>query len=286
MSDPPKDEREDKSIVTEEDPIKLLMPMIEQSGSDLNMLNLQPLSSSGMKMTLEEAQAQLTKIQRLANLKAEKKKTEEKLKKLSQADVQAQALELARFEIKRKKMLDEYKHYVNYRTGILPITKINYKIHELGLSEWIEIHALASKMKGLPPPSELSAFGLTPTKKKRKRTGEIIKEVFVKENITMDGMHMNLVHPRGVVGSRGLVITEPEYGIFFYNGNFDLTFQRESEFHLATTPQLIRTQQTIQRNTSKAEEMYKKLEFTIEARDDADEAKKIVKENLDGGGMQ
>ncbi|GJT83915.1 hypothetical protein Tco_1058257 [Tanacetum coccineum] len=74
-------------------------------------------------------------------------------------------------------------------------------------------------------------------------------------------MHRNLIPPSWVEGSRWLVIREPKSGIFFYNGNFDLVFQREEEFHLATTAQLIRTQSSIQRGTLKAEEMYKKIEL-------------------------
>ncbi|GJS11829.1 hypothetical protein Tco_0368625 [Tanacetum coccineum] len=266
-------------------------------------------SSSGINMTLEEAEAQLTEIKRLANLKAKQDKNKEMLKQLSKAEVQAQALEFTRYEAKIKKMMDEYNHYMTFRADKFPITKINYRIHkvtkdatmkiernnqllsltvyekfvtkQLGLSEWIEVHALASKMKGkdydtllkslrakfdwlktlarnlgLPPPSEILAFGQTPAEKKRKGTSDLIEQVFVKEDIRMDGMERNLIPPKGVTGSRGLVITEPEAGIFYYNGNFDLVFQRETE-----------------------------LEFTIEAKDDAEEAKKIVKENLDDFGM-
>nr|GEX34387.1 hypothetical protein [Tanacetum cinerariifolium] len=76
-------------------------------------------------------------------------------------------------------------------------------------------------------------------KRVKKLSDEIIQEVFVKENVVVDGMHMNLVPPKVVVGSNGLVIKEPESGIFVYNGNFDLVFQREEWFHLATTAQLI-----------------------------------------------
>ncbi|GKC86725.1 hypothetical protein Tco_1147374 [Tanacetum coccineum] len=95
-------------------------------------------------------------------------------------------------------------------------------------------------------------------------------------------MDRNLISPQGVVASRGLVITEPELGIFYYNRNYDLVFQRENEFHLATTPQLIRLLNDIQRNSSEAEEMYKKLELTIEARNDVNQARKIIRNNLDG----
>ncbi|GKB73628.1 hypothetical protein Tco_0935040 [Tanacetum coccineum] len=71
-------------------------------------------------------------------------------------------------------------------------------------------------------------------------------------------------------------------GSCFYNGNFDLVFQREEEFHLATTAQLIRHQNAIKRGSLDAEEMFAKLELTIEARNDVTKARKIVKDNLDG----
>ncbi|GJR90228.1 hypothetical protein Tco_0214239 [Tanacetum coccineum] len=122
---------------------------------------------------------------------------------------------------------------------------------------------------------------MTTEDKKRKRT-KILKEVFVTENVTVDGMHRNLVPPPGIEGRQGLVIREPESEIFFYNENWDLVFQREEEFHLATTAQLIRVQRSIQRGTPKAEKMFRKLELTIEARDDAAQARDIIKDNLDG----
>ncbi|GKC09314.1 hypothetical protein Tco_1000924, partial [Tanacetum coccineum] len=121
-------------------------------------------------------------------------------------------------------MLEEYNHYITFRANPLPIMNISYKINnvtkdvmmriernnqplsltvlkQLGLSEWIEIHALASKVKsksndlliknlkakfewiktqvgklGIPPPYELSAFGLFAAEKKQKRSLEIIQE--------------------------------------------------------------------------------------------------------------
>ncbi|GKC89235.1 hypothetical protein Tco_1149884 [Tanacetum coccineum] len=89
-------------------------------------------------------------------------------------------------------------------------------------------------------------------------------------------MHWNLIPPSGVKGSRGLVIREPKARIFFYNGNFDFVFQREEEFHLATIAQLIRTQSAIQRGTPEAEEIFKKIELIIEAKND------VTKESLSG----
>ncbi|GKD00746.1 hypothetical protein Tco_1171020 [Tanacetum coccineum] len=88
---------------------------------------------------------------------------------------------------------------------------------------------------------------------------------------------------KGVVGSPELVITKPEAGIFYYNGNFDLVFHREDEFHLATTSQLIRQLKHIKRDTLEAEQMFKKMQFAIKARDDVEEARKIIRDNLDDG---
>ncbi|GJZ67749.1 hypothetical protein Tco_0630989 [Tanacetum coccineum] len=112
------------------------------------------------------------------------------------------------------------------------------------------------------------------------------KSVQRNEDIVVNGMHRNLVPPPGVMGSRGLVIKEIESGIFFYNRNFDLVFQREKKFHLATTAQLIRIRRTIKRDTPEGKQMYKKMEFVIEARNDVVEARKIVKDNLDNLGQQ
>ncbi|GJZ38955.1 hypothetical protein Tco_0585518 [Tanacetum coccineum] len=207
-------------------------------------------------------------------------------------------------------MLEEYNHYIFYRADELPILKISYKIDrvakdatmrikrnnqpltlivyekivlkKLGFSEWIEVHALASKNKSnandillrnlkakfewiktqagkldISPPPELSAFGLSAAEK-RKRSSEIIQEVFVKDNSVVDGMQRNLIAPPGV---------------------------EEEEFHLATTAQLIILQNAIQRGSPEAEEMFEKLKLTIEARNDVIEARKVVKDNLNGLGQ-
>nr|GFC97878.1 hypothetical protein [Tanacetum cinerariifolium] len=88
-----------------------------------------------------------------------------------------------------------------------------------------------AKRLGLPLPPELATFGLTAEEKKKKRL-EFFKEVFVTKNVRVDGMNRNLIPPPGVVPIEGLVIKEPELGIFIVNRNMDLAFQRENEFHL------------------------------------------------------
>ncbi|GJZ59120.1 hypothetical protein Tco_0614936 [Tanacetum coccineum] len=171
---PPRDDNKEKGIAIDEEPAKHLMPLIKQG---------------------------------------------KKLKNTSPTKIQAQAQRLAEYEAKRKRMLEEYNHYITFRADLLPITKIGYKINnvskfetmridrnnqplslivqdkfvlkQLGLSEWIEIHALASRVKsksndlllknlkakfewiktqagklGIPSPPDLYAFGLSAADKK------------------------------------------------------------------------------------------------------------------------
>ncbi|GJU95441.1 hypothetical protein Tco_1320197 [Tanacetum coccineum] len=249
------------------------------------------------QLTQDDIIAQVKEMKRLADLKAKKEKSEESLKRImNPANIKAQAQKIA--EITRAN--DPLNVTMHER----------FRLKTLSFSEWLEVHSLASKTKsksnnlllqslrakfqwvltqvkalGIPPPPELSTFGVSINDKKRKRSSEILNEVFVNKDIVVGRMHRNLVPPPGVEGRKGLVIREPESGIFFYNVNFDLVFQREEEFHLATTSQLIRLHNSIPMGSLEAEEMFAKLELTIEAREDVAKARIIVKDNLDGLGQ-
>nr|GEV49476.1 retrovirus-related Pol polyprotein from transposon TNT 1-94 [Tanacetum cinerariifolium] len=95
---------------------------------------------------------------------------------------------------------------------------------------------------GIPPLPELTAFEFPSAEKKtctkRKRRAKVTHEVFVKDNVVVDGMHRHLVPPTGVVGSLGLVIDEPE-------------------------------------------DMYNRMIYVIEAREDVVDARKIIQDNLE-----
>ncbi|GJR27715.1 hypothetical protein Tco_1103947 [Tanacetum coccineum] len=54
---PPSDDNKGKVKATKEEPMKQIMPLIEQGGLDLKMLNLHQFNIFRKKMTLEEAQA-------------------------------------------------------------------------------------------------------------------------------------------------------------------------------------------------------------------------------------
>ncbi|GKD82726.1 hypothetical protein Tco_1349565 [Tanacetum coccineum] len=196
-------------------------------------------------------------------------------------ELRAQAEGLARYEAKRAKMLEEYNHCISFRADPSPITKISYQINNstkeasmriirnnqplnltvydrfvlkmFGFSEWLELHDLASRVKS-------------------KANDQLLKNLKAK--------FQNLVPRSGVVASEGLAIREPESGLIFYNGNSDLIFQREEEYHLATNPQLAMIQNVIKKNSVAAKEMFNKLNFVIEARNDVVEARKIVLDNL------
>ncbi|GJU88981.1 hypothetical protein Tco_1301404 [Tanacetum coccineum] len=86
-----------------------------------------------------------------------------------------------------------------------------------------------TKRLGFPPPPELATFGLTVEEKKRKRA-EFIKEMFVTKDVRVDGMNRNLIPPPRVVPIEGLVIKEPESGIFSMNRNTDVVMKGLSEY--------------------------------------------------------
>nr|GEY49522.1 hypothetical protein [Tanacetum cinerariifolium] len=125
-------------------------------------------------MTLEDAKAQKEEITRLADLKVKKEKSKKKLKKvLINQELKARAKKLAAFEAKRAKIMEEYNHCINFIKDPFPITKFSYRVNNstkeatmritrnhqpinlvmygkfilnmLGFTEWMKLHALASK---------------------------------------------------------------------------------------------------------------------------------------------
>nr|GEV94174.1 hypothetical protein [Tanacetum cinerariifolium] len=238
---PPRDLSKGKGVATKE-PMKELIPYIDEGGSNLKMLNVKSFVTPESVLSQEDLMAQLKEMKRLVNLKTKKEEYEKSLWKMMNPATDA--------TIRITRDHDSLNVRVYNKS----------RLKTLIFSEWLKVYALASKTSsksndlifqslranfnwiitqakklGLPPPPELAHFGRPAPKKKRKRTSKILKEVFVTEDIKVDGMYRNLIPPQGFVGSRGLVITKPESGIFYYNGNFDLVFQRENELHLSTT---------------------------------------------------
>nr|GEW60331.1 NAC domain-containing protein [Tanacetum cinerariifolium] len=157
-------------------------------------------------------------------------------------------------ETKKAKMMEEYKHQISFRADQLPIIKISYVVHPnkeatmkitRGDNPLNLVVIDQAKKLGLPLPSALATFGMT-TKEKKRNMKQFLKEVFVTENITVDGI---------------------------------CSLSKRRRIPSGTTVQLIRIQKLIQRGTPEADEMFRKLELTIKARDDVAQARE--KDNLD-----
>ncbi|GJS02257.1 hypothetical protein Tco_0318765 [Tanacetum coccineum] len=160
-----------------------------------------------MPMTLEKVKRQIHKAKRLADLKSEREK-DDPLPIINFSYGINNSSKIATMRVTRN------EHPLNYRTFnnfILKNLKAKF--------QWVA--TTAGKLE-IPPIPQLMPYEISPAEKERKRKAKVLHEVFVKENIMVDGMKRNLVPPVGVVGSVRLVIKELEAGIFIYNGSFDL----------------------------------------------------------------
>ncbi|GJY52812.1 retrovirus-related pol polyprotein from transposon TNT 1-94 [Tanacetum coccineum] len=256
---PPRDESIGKGIATEE-PLKDIMPFMEEGGSVPKILSLKSFVIPEEPLSQEDVMAQLKEMKKLADLNTEKEKADQ--------------LPITKISYRVNFSKEATMRITRANDPLNVIVHEKFKLKTLGFSEWLEVHSLASKLKGksndlllqslrakfewvlteakalgIPPPLGLSTFRLSvpAVDKKRKRSSEILEEVFVKENVVVDGMHRNLVPPPGIEGKQGLVIRKPE---------------------------------SIQRGTSEADEIFRKLELAIEARDDAAQARDIIMKGL------
>nr|GFB72069.1 hypothetical protein [Tanacetum cinerariifolium] len=166
----------------------------------------------------------------------------------------AQEKELTELEARRKQQIDqtraEYTRCIEMMDNNLPITKFKYHTDKSSKKKSLiitrnhqplnyKVKETAEKLK-IPPPYHLTTTELTPTEKERKRTKELVKQVFLNKEVVVDEMERNLAHPLGVtIGNHGQLLEHPKLGILFFNTNTDLGFQGISECELATTIQLL-----------------------------------------------
>nr|GEU37100.1 hypothetical protein [Tanacetum cinerariifolium] len=175
------------------------------------LVNLQHFRAArDLPMNLEEAKLQIQEAKRLADLKTEREKDEYN----HYIKIKDDPLPITKFNYKVNKTSK-----VTTMRIIRNNQSINLKIYDkfilkmLGFSEWLELHDLESKKQNdtndqllknlkakfqwvaitagklsIPAPPQLTTFELPPVKKKKKRKGEMIHEVFIKENIMVDGM--------------------------------------------------------------------------------------------------
>ncbi|GJX91963.1 hypothetical protein Tco_0345289 [Tanacetum coccineum] len=126
---PLRDESKGKGIATEE-PLKEIMPYIEENGLVLKIPSLKSFVIPEGQLTNEDVMAQVKEMKRVDDLKAEKKKSEKFLQKiLNPATIRAQAQKMAEYEDKKKNMFDEYNHQMTPRADQLLIIKIRYRVN-------------------------------------------------------------------------------------------------------------------------------------------------------------
>nr|GEW01412.1 protein pectic arabinogalactan synthesis-related isoform X2 [Tanacetum cinerariifolium] len=148
---PPRISSIDKEVAVIEEPRNKLVQYQEEGGSD-------------------------PKMPKINDMKAEKEKPKEELRKLLNPTIlKAQAHKWTEHEERKAKMMEEYKYQISFRDNPPPITKIsyvvnfkneatmkitkggnplnlifrpNFRLKTLGFSEWLEVHALTSKKSG------------------------------------------------------------------------------------------------------------------------------------------
>ncbi|GKD92671.1 hypothetical protein Tco_1372508 [Tanacetum coccineum] len=220
---PPRDPAKGKEVAILKEQVNELVIYQEEGGSIPKMPKLKSFITPEGTLSQEELNNQIKELKRISDLKAQKDKSEQEPRKMfNQATLKAHAKKWTEHEAKKAKILEEYNHQISFRADPLPITKINYTVNtnkeatmkiikgdnplnlifhpnfrlkSLGFSEWLEVHALASKKTRksndmllqslrvkfqwvidqakklrLPPPPALATFKMTAEEKKRKRT--------------------------------------------------------------------------------------------------------------------
>ncbi|GKF84957.1 hypothetical protein Tco_0249855, partial [Tanacetum coccineum] len=110
---PPRHDIQDKgkgiAEPNEDDQIKMIMPLVEEGGSNPDLSELKKFRGTRERpMTIEEARQKMEEHKRLADIKKSEEESKKALKKMSLAERQAQRLKLKEIEAKREK-ITKYK---------------------------------------------------------------------------------------------------------------------------------------------------------------------------------
>ncbi|GKB00860.1 phospholipase-like protein [Tanacetum coccineum] len=146
-------------------------------------------------MTLKDAKAQMEEIKRIEFLKAEKEKSEKR----------ADPLPITKICYRINNSIKEASMIITRDNQPLNLTVYDKFVQRmLGFSEWVKVHALASKVRSTSRSVTQKSKVERKVGMKRKRRSELIHETFIKENIVVDGMQRNLTLLEGVVGKAGM----------------------------------------------------------------------------------
>ncbi|GJT67578.1 hypothetical protein Tco_1019058 [Tanacetum coccineum] len=127
---PPRDSAKGKEVTIIEEQVNELVPYQEEGGFIPRMPKIKSFITLEGTLSQEEFNNQIKEMKRLADLKAEKEKSEQELRKMfNQATLKAQAQKWTEHEAKKVKMMEEYNHQISFRADQLPITKISYVVN-------------------------------------------------------------------------------------------------------------------------------------------------------------
>ncbi|GJX61908.1 hypothetical protein Tco_0294808 [Tanacetum coccineum] len=137
---PPRNESKVKGIATEE-PLKDIMPYIEEGGYVPKMPKFKSFITLDEQLTQEDIIAQVKEMKRLADLKSEKEKLEESLKRM------ADELPITKINCKVSSSNDATMRITRGNDPLNVVIHDKFRLKTLRFSEWLEVHALASKTK-------------------------------------------------------------------------------------------------------------------------------------------
>nr|GEV63063.1 retrovirus-related Pol polyprotein from transposon TNT 1-94 [Tanacetum cinerariifolium] len=214
---PLRDPAKGKEVAIVKKQVNELVTYQEEGGSIPEMPKTKSFTTVVGPLSQEEFNNQIKELKRISDLKAKKEKSEQELRKI------ADQLPITKISYVVNPNKEATMKITRGDNPLNLVVHPNSRIKTLGFSECLDVHALASKKSGksnnmllqslrakfqwvidqakklrLPQPPALATLGMTAEDQKRKRT-KIIKKVSVTENITVDGIHRNLILPSEVM---------------------------------------------------------------------------------------
>ncbi|GKA62427.1 hypothetical protein Tco_0761946 [Tanacetum coccineum] len=127
---PPRDPAKGKEVAIVKEQVNELVTYQEEGGSILEMPKIKSFITLEGTLSQEEFNNQIKELKRISDLKAEKEKSEQELRKMfNQATLKAQTQKWTEHEAKKAKIIKEYNHQISFRADQLPIKKISYVVN-------------------------------------------------------------------------------------------------------------------------------------------------------------
>ncbi|GJT57813.1 hypothetical protein Tco_0992867 [Tanacetum coccineum] len=205
---PSRDPAKGKEVAIVKEQVNELVTYQEEGGSIPKMPKLKSFITLEGTLSQEELNNQIKELKRISDLKAQKDKFEQELRKMfNQATLKAHAKKWTEHDAKKAKILEECNHQISFRADPLPITKIsyivntnkeatmkiirgdnplnlivhpNFRLKSMGFSEWLE-----AKKLGLPTPQALATFGMTAEERRGKGHSSSKKPLSLKTSESM-----------------------------------------------------------------------------------------------------